>query len=288
METQTPYYLELSGIARGINEHDIEIAIALISQFPFDSFDQSETELHAYIKTSELTENDKAEILALIDPYVSDIQWKDHPYENWNQKWEENYFQPISVGPFHVRAPFHPESSATHVITIEPRMSFGTGHHGTTRLMLEFLNTYKERVNGNRVLDMGTGTGILAIAAEKLGAREVWGIEIDDWVVDNANDNVHINHCTRTNMSHGTANLLTEKYNEDFEVVIANIHREVILADLQHYYRVLKPGGIMFISGLQLEDVVLVDQEANKLKLKKDLQKSLDGWQGLVYLKPIA
>lgn len=284
----TPYYFELRARAKGISPDDIDIATAFLSGYDFDSFDSDDQDLRAFIKAGSLTEALKGEIEALISLYVEDIEWLEHPYENWNQKWEENYFQPLDVGPFHVRAPFHPESNKTHVITIEPRMSFGTGHHGTTQLMLSYLDAYSERIQNAAVLDMGTGTGILAIAAEMLGAKEVWGIEIDDWVVDNANDNLVINACKRTNVSCGTAALLENQYNAYFDVVIANIHREVILADLADYARVLKPGGIMFISGLQENDIPQVDARAGDLLLKKELQKSQDGWQGLVYLKPNA
>jgi ribosomal protein L11 methyltransferase len=283
-----PYYFELRARAKGISPDDIDIATAFLSGYDFDSFDSDDQNLRAFIKAGSLTEALKGEIEALISLYVEDIEWLEHPYENWNQKWEENYFQPLDVGPFHVRAPFHPESNKTHVITIEPRMSFGTGHHGTTQLMLSYLDAYSERIQNAVVLDMGTGTGILAIAAEMLGAKEVWGIEIDDWVVDNANDNVLINKCERTQVSCGTAALLENQYNAYFDVVIANIHREVILADLADYERVLKPGGIMLISGLQENDIPQVDARAGDLLLKKELQKSQDGWQGLVYLKPNA
>ena len=284
----TPYYFELRARAKGISPDDIDIATAFLSGYDFDSFDSDDQDLRAFIKAGSLTEALKGEIEALISLYVEDIEWLEHPYENWNQKWEENYFQPLDVGPFHVRAPFHPESNKTHVITIEPRMSFGTGHHGTTQLMLSYLDAYSERIQNAAVLDMGTGTGILAIAAEMLGAKEIWGIEIDDWVVDNANDNLVINACKRTKVSCGTAALLENQYNAYFDVVIANIHREVILADLADYERVLKPGGIMFISGLQENDIPQVDARAGDLLLKKELQKSQDGWQGLVYLKPNA
>lgn len=284
----TPYYFELRARAKGISPDDIDIATAFLSGYDFDSFDSDDQDLRAFIKAGSLTEALKGEIEALISLYVEDIEWLEHPYENWNQKWEENYFQPLDVGPFHVRAPFHPESNKTHVITIEPRMSFGTGHHGTTQLMLSYLDSYSNRIQNASVLDMGTGTGILAIAAEMLGAKEVWGIEIDDWVVDNANDNLVINDCKCTKVSCGTAVLLENQYNAYFDVVIANIHREVILADLADYERVLKPGGIMFISGLQENDIPQVDARAGDLLLKKELQKSQDGWQGLVYLKPNA
>lgn len=285
---QPAYYTELRAQAKGISPDDIDIATAILSGYEFDSFDSDSLVIKAFIKASALNTELKNEIESLISLYVENIEWLEHPYENWNQKWEENYFQPLDVGSFHVRAPFHPESEKKHVITIEPRMSFGTGHHGTTQLMLSYLDSYSEQIRNSKVLDMGTGTGILAIAAEILGAEEVWGIEIDDWVVENAEDNVKINNCNKTKVSCGTAKLLNTHHSNYFDVVIANIHREVILADMSEYNRVLKAGGIMFISGLQASDLPLVDTQAEKLLLKKELQKSQDGWQGLVYIKAFA
>jgi len=285
---QPAYYTELRAQAKGISPDDIDIATAILSGYEFDSFDSDSLVIKAFIKASALNTELKNEIESLISLYVENIEWLEHPYENWNQKWEENYFQPLDVGSFHVRAPFHPESEKKHVITIEPRMSFGTGHHGTTQLMLSYLDSYSEQIRNSKVLDMGTGTGILAIAAEMLGAEEVWGIEIDDWVVENAEDNVKINNCNKTKVSCGTAKLLNTHHSNYFDVVIANIHREVILADMSEYNRVLKAGGIMFISGLQASDLPLVDTQAEKLLLKKELQKSQDGWQGLVYIKAFA
>jgi ribosomal protein L11 methyltransferase len=283
--SKEPYYIELRGHAKGISPADLEIAVAFISSYPFDSFDNEDHVLKAFAKATDISNEVQREIETLIEPFVDQIQWIQHEYENWNKKWEENYFQPLDVGSFHVRAPFHPISNQTHVITIEPRMSFGTGHHGTTRLMLEFIETYHEFFQNAQVLDMGTGTGILAIAAEKIGAKHVLGIEIDDWVVENAIDNVNANNCTQTEIRLGTADLLSSDYDETFDIVIANIHREVILADLAHYYRVLKTKGLLFISGLQFDDVPSIDQVAHSLTLTKDLQKSIEDWQGLVYLK---
>lgn len=284
--SKAPYYLELQGYARGINDEDLDIAVALLSTYAFDSFDTQNNTLRAFVKAQDITSQEQLEVQTLIDPYIDHIQWMEHEYENWNQKWEEHYFQPITIGDFHVRAPFHPESTHLHTITIEPRMSFGTGHHGTTRLMLEFIQIHQSAFKNARVLDMGTGTGILAIAAEKMGAHSVWGIEIDDWVVDNAKDNLLINTCQNTTISLGTADLLASVPDQNFDVVIANIHREVIIADLPEYTRVLKNEGRMFISGLQEEDIPMIDEKATSLGLIKDLQKSLESWQALVYLKP--
>jgi ribosomal protein L11 methyltransferase len=164
-------------------------------------------------------------------------------------------------------------------------MSFGTGHHSTTHLMiLEMLNNM-DKINNATVLDMGAGTGILGIVAEKLGAKKVTGIEIDDWVVDNANDNVAINHCEVTEMLLGTAETLDNYNNHYFDVILANIHREVILNDLHAYLRVLKPNGLILISGLQIVDLQLVNTVCLEKSLEKIAENTRNEWGVLGYLK---
>jgi ribosomal protein L11 methyltransferase len=191
----------------------------------------------------------------------------------------------LSIGKFYVRAPFHPEKSDALTITIEPKMSFGTGHHSTTQLMLGALLAFEEHIANKKVLDMGTGTGILAIAAEMLGAQECLGIEIDDWVVDNALENVEKNFCKKTKIILGTAEQLKPISNEYYDITLANIHREVILADLPEYSRVTKKGGYIFISGLQLQDLDLVNDFAVNMNLKPIYKETHTEWGVLGYLK---
>jgi ribosomal protein L11 methyltransferase len=192
------------------------------------------------------------------------------------------------VGEFYVRATFHPEApEGTRAITIEPRMSFGTGHHATTRLMLGEMQTQAQDFVGKKVLDMGTGTGILAIAAEMLGATEVLGVEIDDWVVDNANDNLKINQTQYNNMVHGDVNALGTIAAEYYDVVLANIHREVILSDMKEYVRVLKAGKKLFLSGLQQADEALIVDHARNLNLKHLKTETTEGWL-MILLEKIA
>ena len=199
--------------------------------------------------------------------------------------WEKNYFDPITIGDFHVRAPFHPNvEDGKKCIEIIPKMSFGTGHHATTSTMLLCMQLYKERYNDAQVLDMGTGSGILAIASEFLGAEHTWGIEIDDWVVENAIENVSANDCSKIKISEGTAKLITDK-SEEFDIVLANIHREVLIQDMACYAQALKNQGILFLSGIQQEDVQIINESANQNGMIKDLEKSKDGWFVLVYVK---
>lgn len=247
-----------------------DIVVAFLSEFAFDHFETELDFVKAYADVSADSDElrkDVAEALSNLDVTVA---WSFVEKQNWNEEWEKNFFEPLEESGFYVRAPFHPEAG-NHVdftITIQPRMSFGTGHHATTQLMLKAMKSHSPRFVETKVLDMGTGTGILAIAAEMLGANEVLGIEIDDWVVDNANDNVEINGVSRVSMVCGTADYLVAVGDAYYDVVLANIHREVILADMAEYTRVLMSEGLMLISGLQAADEAIVVNAATQLGLQ--------------------
>jgi ribosomal protein L11 methyltransferase len=162
-------------------------------------------------------------------------------------------------------------------------MSFGTGHHGTTRLMLTALQDLGDTIKNAKVLDMGSGTGILAIAAEMLGASEVLGVEIDDWVVDNANDNLKINQTTQTQMVHGHVKALESVRDGYYDVVLANIHREVLLADMADYQRVLKSSGHLLLSGLREEDVPMILEKSQSINLVLQQTQIIEGWVMMMF-----
>ena len=162
-------------------------------------------------------------------------------------------------------------------------MSFGTGHHGTTRLMLTALQDLGDTIKDAKVLDMGSGTGILAIAAEMLGASEVLGVEIDDWVVDNANDNLKINQTTQTEMVHGHVKALESVRDGYYDVVLANIHREVLLADMAEYQRVLKLNGNLLLSGLREEDVPMILEKSQSINLVLQQTQIIEGWVMMMF-----
>ena len=259
-----------------------DIITAYLSEFPFTHFESEDQWLKAFADENDISESEYEGIEEAVMDYCDRIEWSIVERENWNELWEKNYFNPLQVGEFYVRATFHPEAPAdTRAITIEPRMSFGTGHHATTRLMLTEMQTQRTVFNqegGCKVLDMGSGTGILAIAAEMLGATDVLGVEIDDWVVDNANDNLVINATSCNRMVHGDVSALNQIPNNHFDVVLANIHREVILADMAEYVRVLKPQHLLFLSGLQAADESMIVSHALGLNLKHLKTETIDGW----------
>jgi len=267
------------------NEESKDIIVALISDYPFNYFNTEGDTIVAHAKIEDILDEHKIEIEEIIQPFCSNFSWETQEKENWNELWEKNFFEPLQIENVHIRAPFHPEVNEGIVITIEPRMSFGTGHHATTRLMiLEMLNLQPHFQNST-VLDMGAGTGILGIVAEKIGAEDVVGIEIDDWVVDNANDNLVVNHCEKTEMLLGTADTLVNYPDEHFDVILANIHREIILADLDAYLKVLKHQGFILISGLQLTDLDMVNEICLSKNLTSITRNTHQEWGVLVYQK---
>lgn len=294
-----------------------DIVVAFLSEFAFDHFETETDYVKAYADISADSAELREAVTEALSTLAVGIEWSFVEKQNWNEEWEKNFFEPLEESGFYVRAPFHPEAGdhIAYTITIQPRMSFGTGHHATTQLMLKGMKHYahlfsgdasaKAAVNadssaapstseatsaansaaGIKVLDMGTGTGILAIAAEMLGAKEVLGVEIDDWVVDNANDNVAINQVKHTAMVCGTAEYLGGVSDAYYDVVLANIHREVILADLAVYVRVLKSAGLMLISGLQAADEAIVVAEAQKLGLKHEATEQRGEWICIHFFK---
>jgi len=265
-----------------------DIITAYLSEFPFTHFESEDRWMKAFADENDIAESEYETIEEAVMDYCDRIEWSIVERENWNELWEKNFFDPLQVGDFYVRATFHPEApEGTRAITIEPRMSFGTGHHATTRLMLGEMQTQAQEFVGKTVLDMGTGTGILAIAAEMLGATEVLGVEIDDWVVDNANDNLKINQTQHNTMVHGDVKALQTVPNEYYDVVLANIHREVILADTAEYGRVLKGRHKLFLSGLQQADESLIVDHARSLNFKHLKTEQTDGWL-MILLEKIA
>jgi len=227
-----------------------EILIALISDFGFDSFDYNETGFVAYIKE---------ELASHVD--LKHLEFEDFNYTygvdkiaeiNWNAEWEKN-FEPVFVDDkLMIRAPFHDVNPAfKYEILITPKMSFGTGHHQTTRMMCRemFAADFKNK----RVLDMGCGTGILAILAKQLHASEVLGIDIDEWSVENSLENCAMNNCEGIVIKKGDVHLLDSE--KPFDVVLANINKNILRADIPRYSLKLVSGGKLFLSGFFTTDI---------------------------------
>ena len=227
-----------------------DILIALLADLGFESFTQNDTGVDAYIQ-EEFENEDLVKELSFEDFIFSYVRTL-IPKTNWNEEWEKN-FNPVYVDDLVcIRAHFHPAAeNIKHDIVITPKMSFGTGHHDTTWLVsktmfsIPFANTY--------VLDMGCGTGILAILAKLLGATKLLGIDIDDWSIENSIENAEINDCSKIEFKKGDATLLPKQ--ETFDIILANINKNILKQDLPNYFNCLKKDGFLLLSGFFIADV---------------------------------
>lgn len=227
-----------------------EILIAELGEKAFESFVESDFGIVAYVQKELWTENILEDIAILDSPeFTISYTMEEIAQVNWNEEWEKN-FEPIDVENIcHVRAPFHPKTKAEYDIVIEPKMSFGTGHHETTHMMIQHL--LETDVRGLKTLDMGCGTAILAILAEMKGAEPIDAIDIDNWCYLNSIENAERNNCKHITVYEGDASLLKDK---KYDVIIANINRNILLNDMQQYVDCLNPAGILFLSGFYNQD----------------------------------
>ena len=235
-----------------------EILMAELSELPFDTFEETESGLNAWIREDAFRDEILASLIVnTLEDTTVKISSRIIPTENWNAKWESN-FEPIAVDDLcYVRAPFHEPNALFGIdIVIEPKMSFGTGHHATTFLMLRKM--FDLDLTDKEVLDMGSGTAVLAILAEKLGAYRIHAIDIDDWAVENARENVARNSCHRIVISHGGSEAIAGK----FHAILANINRNVLVNDMPAYLDALLPGGDLLLSGFYESDVSLLTEAA--------------------------
>ena len=257
-----------------------EILIAELGYAGFESFVENNEGVTAYIRKDDWNENILDNIYVLTsDEFKITYQYSEIEQTNWNEEWEKN-FNPIVVDELvTVRAPFHEKPNTKYDLIIEPKMSFGTGHHETTHMMIQHI--LKNDFKNKSVLDMGCGTGVLAILAEKVGATQLDAIDIDNWCYLNSLENVERNACHNISVYQGDVKLLIGK---KYDSIIANINRNILLADLAQYSECLNENGTLFLSGFYKEDIPLIEAECEKnmLKLKETLQKEL--WISLKFI----
>lgn len=247
-------------------EEECDIVAALLADVGFESFVPDEKGVSAYIR-KELFDKPATSSALAAYPFNGELQMEEAELiqgQDWNSEWEKHYFQPIVVGDrCVVHCSFHKEyPKAEYEIVVDPRMAFGTGHHETTSLMLERLLSYP--LEGRKLLDMGTGTGILAILAAMRGAVHVVGVEIDEPAYLNAVDNAGINGVDLDLRLGGVETVTECGY---FDYVLANINRNIIIADIDKYARSLRQGGIMTLSGFYVEDIPFVEEAGKKCGL---------------------
>jgi ribosomal protein L11 methyltransferase len=257
-----------------------EILIAELGNAGFESFVENENGVTAYIQKAEYHEQILDNIYALKNKeFQISYTREDIAQVNWNSEWEKK-FNPIYVDDLvSIRAPFHQNPNLKYDIIIEPKMSFGTGHHETTHMMVQHLIDLD--VENKKVLDMGCGTGILAIFTEMKGAQPIDAIDIDNWCYENSIENCERNNCKHISIYEGDASLLI---NKKYDIIIANINRNILLNDIKTYANCLNDNGVLLLSGFYQEDIPTIDAEVSKYKLQLDKIIERNNWVALKYI----
>lgn len=258
-----------------------DLLIAELGEAGFESFLETEEGVLAYIQSIEWNEQlfNQVEILSNSN-FSFSFTRKEIEQVNWNEEWEKN-FEPILVDTIcSVRAPFHPKPEVEFDIVIEPKMSFGTGHHETTHMMIQHI--LKNEWTGKKVLDMGCGTAVLAILAEMKGAKPIDAIDVDNWCYLNSIENAERNNCKQITVYEGDATLLNQK---KYDTIIANINRNILLNDMATYAACLKDGGELYLSGFYTEDLSTITEECNKNQLQFIENLERNNWVAAKFIK---
>lgn len=257
-----------------------DLLAGMLADEGYESFVPDEEGLTAYIR-KELFSGDRLKAVLNDFPFDCTVTASSKVIEgrDWNSEWEKNYFQPIEIGgKVVVHSSFHTDiPGAQYDIVIDPKMAFGTGHHSTTSQILTAL--LSADLEGKSVIDMGTGTGILAILADMRGAAKIDAVEIDEFAYENAKENVKLNNASHIALHHGDASTLATI--RDIDLFIANINRNIITADLAAYADTLSPGASVVLSGFYEEDIPVIMKTAETLGLKYADHTVLDRWASL-------
>jgi len=273
-------YIEVS--LKGFNNNQSrENLIALLLDSGYDSFMETESTLHAYITSNKYDQENLNKILNAFDKGVEVEKVEELTEQNWNSIWESNY-EPVPIGSnCIVRAPFHQKPAEIEFdIVIQPKMSFGTAHHATTSLMAQLI--LEEEFAGKSVLDIGTGTGILAILASLKGAQKVIAIDNDEWAYSNALENCELNNIENIEIKYGDASAIPNKH---YDILMANINRNILLGDMHHYAKHLKQDARIYLSGFYQSDLEAIRNEAGKFGWVFAGQKVKDNWVAVVFQK---
>lgn len=277
-------YLEITFTNNPCNEIVNDVLSAELGDIGFESFMEWEKGEKAYVQEALFNQDELDNMIRNFPLEGVNIEYTIVHAEdkNWNEEWEKNYFQPIVIddrccihSTFHYDAP-----KAEYEILINPQMAFGTGHHETTSSIIgELLDT---DLKDKSVLDMGCGTSILAILASKKGANPVMAIDIDDWCVNNSIDNINLNGIDNITVKHGDASLLKDC--TPFDVIIANINRNILLNDMDKYASCMKKGAELFMSGFYVEDIPIIREKAESLGMKYIHHRAKNNWAAVKFV----
>ncbi|MBR6622188.1 MAG: 50S ribosomal protein L11 methyltransferase [Bacteroides sp.] len=277
-------YFEVTFTTQPCNETTNDVVSALAGEIGFESFVEWENGVQAYIQQNLFDEEALKEMVnefPLPDTHIT-YTIQEAEDKDWNEEWEKNFFQPIVIGDrCCIHSTFHKDTPKTeYEILINPQMAFGTGHHETTSsIICELLDA---DLNGKNVLDMGCGTSILAILASMRGAKAVTAIDIDDWCVNNSRDNIALNNIHNIEVKWGDAALL--EGHEPFDVIIANINRNILLADMSRYAACMHSGSELFMSGFYVEDIPAIQEKAESLGMTFLHHREKNNWAAVKFV----
>ncbi|HPE77834.1 MAG TPA: 50S ribosomal protein L11 methyltransferase [Draconibacterium sp.] len=258
-----------------------DVLVAQLGEIGFDSFVETDSGTEAFVPVNSFIETDFEFVL---DSFRDDFSFSTKKEliksQNWNEEWEKNYFKPLVINnECVIRAPFHTDfPKAKYEIIIEPNMAFGTGNHETTSMMVETI--LESNLEQKKVLDMGCGTGILGILASMKGAKNVTAIDIDEWSFNGSNENAALNNIGNMTVKQGDAEFLGD---ETYDIILANIHKNVLLNDMAAYTKVLNPGGLLVMSGFYTEDIPDIKSKAESLGLIDNGFKIKNNWVAYIF-----
>lgn len=276
-------YIEVKIKAVPYSDTFADLLSAFLGEIGFDSFVPTEKEVSAYIQKSLFDEDRMKETFSFIPlDCAIDYTITEIPDQNWNEEWEKNYFTPIVIGnECVIHSSFHSNiPDVRYDILIDPKMSFGTGHHETTCSMIEMM--LQVSFDSKTVLDMGCGTAILSILASLRGAKSVTGVDIDEWAYENARENVRLNHVTNVNVLLGGSDRVN---GNEYDIILANINRNILLENMNAYAACMHIGSELYMSGFYKEDISVICDEAAKYGLIMDSFIEKNRWVGTKFIK---
>lgn len=277
-------YLEVTFTTHPCNETVNDVVSALAGDIGFESFVECEGGIQAYIQQALFNKEVLDEMISEFPIPNAKVEYtvKEAEDKNWNEEWEKNFFQPIIIGDRCViHSTFHRDiPQAKYDIVINPQMAFGTGHHETTSLIIgELLDN---DLQGKSLLDMGCGTSILAILARMRGAAPCTAVDIDEWCVRNSLENIELNGVDRISVFQGDASLLKDQ--GPFDVIIANINRNILLNDMKRYVSCMHPGSELYMSGFYVDDIPIIQAEAEHNGLRFVHHKEKNRWAAVKFV----
>ena len=274
-------YIKVTAEINPFSTEKAEILMAFLADIGYESFMEIDNGIEAFIPKKNF-DHKKLETISLIGEDIDiEFKYEEIPDKNWNEEWEKNYFKPIVIkDTCVVRSPFHdPMPKIPLEIIIDPKMSFGTGHHETTSMMMETI--LELSVEKKKILDMGSGTGILGILTSMRGATKITAIDIDEWCTTNNKENCQLNNISNMEIKLGDASIL--KKEGIFDFILANINKNILLEDIKHYVKHLSSKGSLIMSGFYASDLPEIDAEAKKYDLTLKSLKVNNQWVAATY-----